>query len=228
MLARTVAQSQLGALSTQIGRSEIGRVGHAMSKNAYRVEYPKYKIQLNGKEDKVVGFKGSDDDKGINISFIKPDHSEYFVSERDEAQQKGLRIVSFEISDDMWKAIDWRATGKTSKTEVKPDWASRVGKLKAPSWSDGKNLTTDIKQTALGFASGWLDVLIKGVVGNASVTYLEDDEAGWIDATIVWAYSEGDDPKDAGGEYGYGEAKDAGFEHIMSLRKAESLGYIVT
>jgi hypothetical protein len=197
-----------------------------MSKLAYRVEYPQYKIQLNPAENKVLGFQGSPDGKGINISFIKPDHSEYFVRERHGDQQEGLRIVTFEINDAMWDAIGWRASGKTKKQEVKQAWVDLVEKLPAPSWSDGKNLTTDTKQTALGFADGWLSVLIKGAVGSASVTYVEDDEDGWTDATSVWAYTDGGDPEEDGGEYEFGVAKQSGFEHIMSLRKAKSLGYL--
>jgi hypothetical protein len=195
-----------------------------MPKLAYRVEYPRYKIQLSPEENEVLGFRGSNDGKGINISFIKPDHSEYFVSERHQDQQEGLRTVTFEISDDMWAAIEWKASGKTKKDGVQPRWVGRVENLPKPSWSDGKNLTTDIKQTALGFADAWLDVLIKGVVGSASVTYIEDDEDRWTDDTRVWAY---DDPQH-GDEYEFGVAQQIGFKHIMSLRKAKSLRYIVT
>ena len=229
LLARAVGQRRSATGLGLAGLTQVGQGQYALlqrTKNAYRVEYPRsYKIQLNDTEDKVLGFRGVDDGKGINISFIKPDHSEYFIGERSQDQQKGLRTVAFEISDSLWDAIDHKATHKTKKADVAEKWLKQIEKLPKPSWSDGRNLTTDIKQTALGFADGWLDVLIQGVVGRASVTYLEDDPEHWNDDTRVWAYAEGTDPKTDGDEYTYRAAQDAQFEHIMSVGAAERRGY---
>jgi hypothetical protein len=229
LLARAVGQRRSATGLGLVGLTQVARGPHALlqrTKNAYRVEYPRsYKIQLNDTEDKVVGFRGVNDGKGINISFIKPDHSEYFIGERGQDQQKGLRTVAFEISDSLWDAIEYKATNKTKKQAVADTWLKQIEKLSNPSWSDGKNLTTDIKQTALGFADGWLDVLIKGVVNGASVTYVDEDQEHWDDATRVWAYAEGTNPRTEGDEYSYREAQDIQFEHIMSVGAAERRGY---
>ena len=229
LLARAVAQQRR---APQLGLVPLTRARWGpqavlqRSKNAYRVEYPRsYKVQLNATQDKVLGFRGVNDGMGINISFIKPDHSEYFIGERGQDQQKGLRTVAFEISDDLWDAIEYKATQKTKKGGVKEKWLTQIQKLPSPSWSDGRNLTTDIKQTALGFADGWLDVLIQGVVGGASVTYVEDDQEYWTDGTEVWAYNEQDDPTKHGDVYSYRQAQDIGFDHVMSVGAAERRGY---
>jgi hypothetical protein len=191
---------------------------------AYRVEYPPYKVEMDEK-GKITGFKGNPDGKGINISFVKPDHSEYFAMERSESQQFMMRIVEFEISDDLWNAIQWKATGK-DKSSVKQNWVTKVEKLKSPSWSDGKNLTTDVKKTALGFEDAWLDVLKAGVVGAGSVYYPGDDLSELSDGDEVWVWSDADgQPVGEGMPMGKGDAEEAGYSQMMTMQKAQRLGH---
>ena len=190
---------------------------------AYRVEYPPYKIQLND-TNHVVGFRGgAPTDKTISISFIKPDHSEYFSQERTDVI--GLRVVEFEITEDCWNAIMWKEGGSNvGKKDVKPNWVERVGKLKSPSWSDGASLDTFTKKTALTFSGDWLDVLVQGVVKSraAKVEYPGDDESGIGPNDSVWVYHD-DAPKE-GFEGTTEEARIQGASY-MTLAKATRLGY---
>ena len=124
----------------------------------------------------------------------------------------------------MWAAIQWKARGK-DKGNVKSNWVSKVESLKNPSWSDGKDLTTDIKKTALGFNDAWLDVLATGVVGTATVYYPGDNLSVVKDDQNVWVWSDDDgQPVDEGMEYAKGEAEKGGFK-MMTLEKAQRLGY---
>lgn len=164
---------------------------------AFRVEYPPYKIQLNSTNSKIVGFKGNltDEDQTISISFVMETHSDYFAGERTDVD--GIRVVKFEISEDCWNAIQWKATGK-KKDRVKANWIALVEKLREPSWSDGASLDTFTKKTALTFrGEGWLDVLVKGIVKSTPVTvaYPEKRTEGKTkadptakDDDEVWAY----------------------------------------
>jgi hypothetical protein len=158
---------------------------------AFRVEYPPYKIQLNTTSTKIVGFKGNmtDRDETISISFVMETHSDYFAGERTDVD--GIRVVKFEISDDCWAAIQWKATGK-KKDSVKDAWVSRVEKLREPSWSDGSSLDTFTKKTALTFrGEGWLDALLVGVVKSAPVTVAYPEK--WKEEKTKPAPTIGDD-----------------------------------
>jgi hypothetical protein len=191
---------------------------------AYRVEYPPYKIQLD-EVSKVTGFKGNEDGKGINISFVKPDHSEYFSQER--IDDPDLRVVTFEMKDVFWNAVRSKMGTLPKKTKVDSGWKAKIDKLKTPSWSDGKDLPKFIKQTALGFRSAWLDVLLEGVVRSqaASVYYPADDESMLKPTHVVWAWDEEGDPKDDGQEMALSEVKKAEKMTYVTLAKAKRLGY---
>lgn len=190
---------------------------------AYRVEYPPYKIQVND-NNQVVGFRGgAQGDNTISISFIKPDHSEYFSQDRTNVID--LRVVEFEITDACWTAIMWKASGsKVGKKDVAQNWITWVEKLKSPSWSDGANLDTFTKKTALTFSGGWLDVLVNGVVKGraAKVEYPSDDESGLGQNDLVWAYL--DNEPDDGCEMTMKEAGNQGLSY-MTLAKATRLKY---
>jgi hypothetical protein len=197
---------------------------------AYRVESPPYKIELDETARKITGFKGSTTDPTISISFVMPEHSDYFCGER--LGKAGLRTVTFEITDDCWAAIQWKA-GSIGKGEVTTAWVKRVDKLKAPSWSDGASLSTFAKKTALTFSDGWLDALLPGVKkdGTARADYPEDDEADLKDTDTVWAYypkEEGESDDEAGPAVGFeaalGEAR-AAKQSYMTLAKAVRLHY---
>ena len=190
---------------------------------AYRVEYPPYKVQYNAESSKVTAFTGVDDGYGINISFVSPDHSTYFASERSEEQLKGLRLVTFELDDDLWAAIEWKTSNKGKKKDIKQKWLEKVESLKKPSWSDGASLTKFIKQTALGFEDKWLPVLKAGVKGTASVEYYEDNEDGLKDEDKVFGYLDG--AINEGAEMTLREANDY-YDGFITLGKARRLGYI--
>lgn len=219
-------QRRLAIEATHAGRSAArdsrlpGVIQRVM---AYRVEYPSYKIQYDEQSKKVTGFLGNDDGYGINISFVLPDHSTYFASERNESQLKGLRLVTFELDDDLWAAIEWKASGKGKKKDLKQKWAEMVDSLKSPSWSDGSNLTKFIKQTALAFDDHWLPVLKKGIKGTASVEYLEDSEEGLGEHDSVFGYNTGEENE--GVELPMVEAT-AQYDQFMTVGKAKRLGYI--
>lgn len=189
---------------------------------AYRVEYPNYKIQIEG--NKIIGFKGNPDGKGINISFILPDHSSHFASERNESQLKGLRLVTFEIDDHLWEVIQWKATQKGQKKNLKTKWLNEVENFKNPSWSDGSNLTKFIKQTALGFEDRWLDVLKKGVKGTATILYYGDLEDGLKEDDKVYAYLKNSESDGVCIELN--EVEKQGYDKYMTVSKAMRLGYI--
>jgi len=197
---------------------------------AYRVEYPtSYKTQLNTDESRVTGFNGINDNYGINISFVLPDHSEHFSNDRTDL--RGLRIVTFELHDDLWHAIEWKASNKGAKSSINRRWLNAVENLKSPSWSDGASLSKFIKQTALAFNNAWFDVLAGGVINTASVYYPGDDETGLKNTDLVWAYNdeleEGETLADVlreGFEYSLKDSKDGKFAY-MTLEKAYRLGY---
>ena len=131
---------------------------------AYRVEYPEsYKIHLN-ERGKIIGM-GSDDDFGISISFGLPDHSEHFVQERGVDQQEGLRVVSWEFNDDCYAALAAKASkaGSGNLAGRAKTLYGEIKNLPGPSWSDGANLNTYTKKTALSFNDKrWFPFLLAG------------------------------------------------------------------
>ncbi len=191
---------------------------------AYRVEYPPYKVQYNEQTGKVTGFAGHNDGFGINISFVMPDHSEHFARERKAGQLVGLRLVKFELKDDLYAAIGWKASNKPTKDKVKQKWVEKVEGLKNPSWSDGANLTKFVKQTALAFNDDWLPVLKDGIQGTASIEFYEDDETGLADNDEVYAYLR-DEVAD-GAVVDKNKVESNGYEEFMTVGKAQRLGYI--
>jgi hypothetical protein len=210
---------------------------------AYRVEYShNKKIQTDG--GPVTGITAP-----VDISFVLPDHSEYFASERKQEQIKGLRVVEWEMKDTWWEAVRHHMNlgGKTISGKAKALFDKMDKKISQPTWSDGAGLTKFIKQTALHFKEDWQELLTDAIVsGTGQVTDLEAEYyqkrlelAG--DADEVWAYLDAtaedkrEDDYDAD-DYGpasesavkstKSEAVLAGMSY-MHLAHAESLGYYI-
>jgi hypothetical protein len=145
--------------------------------NAYRVERAfSYKIRINEGTKRIVTFNGTNDGFGIDISFGMPTHSEYFASEHQSAT--GLRTVCFLMSDKFWCGLKHlKKFGKSHDQLAGKTWLEQKGalKLKEPQGSDGANLDSLTKKTALHFEPGWLPILLGAVEGIASVTYADEE-----------------------------------------------------
>jgi hypothetical protein len=209
---------------------------------AYRVEYSHNRKVITSDEGTVTGITAP-----IDISFVLPDHSEYFASERKQEQIKGLRVVEWEMKDAWWEAVrhHMRLDGKQISGKAQAFFDKMDKKLSQPTWSDGASLTKFVKQTALHFKADWQELLSGAFKsGTGQVTDLEaeyyekrHDQIG--DGDMVWAYDEAtDEDKEAAGfdesEYGPGgsgafemtkqDAVAAGRQYIH-LDYARSLGY---
>ena len=115
---------------------------------AYRVEY-QYNRKVAVDEKSGV----SDLKAPIDISFVKPDHSEYFAAERKPSQLVGLRVVEWEMDDNWWAAVMKMVNGGSGKLNGKANayYSKMKGKLPNPALSDRASLSKFVKKTALHF-----------------------------------------------------------------------------
>lgn len=207
--------------------------------NAYRVEYSHNRKVATEESGKVTGLTAP-----IDISFVMPDHSEYFASERKQDQITGLRRVSWEMNDDWWDAVRFKiGVGPNKLSGKAQNWYDKMGKAGKPAWSDGASLTKFIKQTALHFQDNWQELLGAAIVkGTGSVEDLEmeyyetraaqltgaDEVWAWFEATSDEREEDGFDASKFGPHEGFvstvDEAKEQGAEY-MHPGLAESRGY---
>jgi hypothetical protein len=194
---------------------------------AYRVEYQhNRKVEMDEKKNVTLTAP-------IDISFVLPDHSEYFASERSPDQLAGLRRMSWEMDDDWWSAVTYKTKKGRQPTGKAAGMLKTMDKLAEPSWSDGASLVKFIKQTALHFKEHWSDSLNDAVLkGSGSEEDLEAEilagERDFVKATdLVWAWYE-DNPAE-GMEVAYGEREDQQFpaddEHWATLAEAKKNGW---
>ena len=149
--------------------------------NAYRIEYQHNRKVATGPKGGVTGITAP-----IDISFVMPDHSDYFAAERSPDQLTGLRRVSWEMDDDWWEAAQYAAKkGSRPKGKAAAIY-EQVKALGDPSWSDGASIVKFIKQTALHFNAKWDDSLNGAIKkGSGAVEDLEaeiraEQKARWI------------------------------------------------
>jgi len=191
---------------------------------AYRVEYSHNRKVIDS-DGTVTGLTAP-----IDISFVLPDHSEYFASERNQEQLKGLRVVEWSMNDDWWAAVQKMHNIGKDKLSGKADnfYKTMKGKLATPTWSDGASLTKFIKQTALHFQKDWGTSLNSAIMpGSGSVRdlefeYYKNQKENMKDTDLVWAYSEPTEEDRQEEDFDEGEWGPAnGFE----LSKAEAIGF---
>ncbi|MEV5752384.1 hypothetical protein AB0L00_31595 [Actinoallomurus sp. NPDC052308] len=141
---------------------------------AYRVERAgAYKIRVDA-NGKITTFDGTNDKYGIDISFGTADHSTYYAGEHTSDQ--GLRVVTFEMEEGFWNAIKYlKKFGKDSEKNAGKVWLEQRKIKKEPSGSDGANLSSFVKKTALHFDREWLPHLLKSVSGKASIEYVNEE-----------------------------------------------------
>ncbi|MEV0622840.1 hypothetical protein AB0I81_56650 [Nonomuraea sp. NPDC050404] len=141
---------------------------------AYRVERSlSYKIRVNS-DGKITTFNAIDDG-GVSISFGESTHSEYYADEH--KSERGLRIIKFEMTDNLWSAIKLlKKIGKEADHKKGEAWLARIKtKLPPPSGSDGAKLDSFTKKTALTFSKAWLPYLLREVVGKATIEYPDEE-----------------------------------------------------
>lgn len=141
---------------------------------AYRVERAGgYKIRMNA-SGKITTFDGTNDRNGVHISFGTADHSTYYADEHKSEQ--GVRVVTFEMNDSFWNAIKYlKKFGKENEKKAGKSWVEQRNVHSVPTGSDGANLSTFVKKTALHFEPEWLPHLLASVNGKAAVEYLDEE-----------------------------------------------------
>lgn len=150
---------------------------------AYRVQYL-YNKKVGG---------GNPIQAPIDISFEYPDHSEYFLSERNEGQQLGLEVASWEVDDNWYNAV-LLYTGKKGKNDGKVraiiERFKKAG-LPKPTKSDGKDCPKFIKERALHFQAAWQSELQKAMRGEVSIRDVQNEKSQQFQEKLKEKHGEG-------------------------------------
>ena len=154
---------------------------------AYRVERESkkgggYRLEV---DDKSRSIKSLGVEPNISISFGTEAHSEHFLAEH---EGENPRLVTWEMDDAFWNMIKYKkGFGKQADKDAGHEELKKKSAPKStPSGSDGANLDSLTKKTALTFGSDWYKSILKHQVkGTTSVTIFEkeDQEYELVDPT---------------------------------------------
>jgi len=137
---------------------------------AFRVEsgdYPEHKLKQVGGGIKV----DIQDEYGIDISFSDTDHSDVYLEERKNLAS--VRLVTFDVSDDFYKAVQAMVTGKTPDAKGAKSLLAKFKDKKLPTPVATSDSWVKNKTDALHFQIEWAPYIQKSINSGKVQTYAE-------------------------------------------------------